>query len=174
MNSILSLTGINGVTVIAGSNFVTNQTVINNASIATGTYNANGTSIGTAELPVQTVRQNIIGLGSGNIYAKTVTNIGSGFNEGQVIKGVATGIDYGNLVSDRVHRQYSYLALAAGPDQNMLITIDSRYYSVPDQEYFNPQTNIVLTNNFSVAGSSENQNYETYAFGGLTRASGIT
>jgi hypothetical protein len=174
MNNVLSLTGLAGVTVIAGSNFVANQTVINNASIATGTYNINGTSIGTAELPVQTIRQNIIGLGSGNQFSKTVTNVGSGFDEGQVIKGASTGIDYSNIVSDRINRQYTNRALAVGPNQDMLITIDGRYYSAPDQEYFNPPSNINLTNNTSSAGSSENQNYETYSFGGLTRASGIT
>ena len=174
MNSILSITSITGVTVISGSNFVTNQSVINNGSAATGLFGSNGVSIGTAEGPIQTLRQSIIGLGSGNAFAKTVTNVGNGFDEGQVIKGAGTGVDYGNIVSDRLHRQYVYRTLSAGPNNDIIITADGRYFSPGENQYVNPANSINLVARSGIAGTSETQNSETFAFGGVTRGSGTT
>jgi hypothetical protein len=174
MNSILSITSITGVTVISGSNFVTNQSVLNNGSAATGLFGSNGTSIGTAEGPSQTVRQSIIGLGSGNQFSRTITNVGNGFDEGQAIKGAGTGVDYGNIVSDRLHRQYIYRTLSAGPNTDIIITADGRYFSNADNAYVNPANSINLVARSGIAGSSETQNIEIFAFGGCVRGSGTT
>ena len=170
-----SITGLAGVTVMAGATPFVAQGSANDGTVITGTLTSNGMRMGNPDGPAFTVFDSINGLTSADPLFASVTGFAA-FTQGQVIQNTGTTPSVGRVNSVGIHSQFNSRAGVSVNNDNdgdTVITLDGRYFIPPIQSYYLLGTN-VLTSASSIAGSGDpNTNREYFAFGGI-RPTGTT
>lgn len=168
-----SITGLAGVTVIAGTTPFAGQGTANDGTVVTGTLTSNGMRMGSIDGPAFTVFDSISGLAAGDENHRQVSGFNGGLNYGQVVQYTGATPSVGTLNSVEIHSQFNQRGLVTNDKTDTIVTQDGRYLLTIAQQYYEPGLNTLTATNASAGSGDPNTNKEYFAFGGV-RPTGYT
>lgn len=168
-----SITGLAGVTVIAGTVLFAGQGTANDGTVVTGTLTSNGMRMGSIDGPAFTVFNSINNLAAGDEFRRQVSGFNGGLNYGQVVQYTGATPSVGTLNSAKIRSQFNQRSFVFNDKTDTIVTQDGRYLLTVTQQYYEPGVNTLSAINVSAGSGDPNTNKEYFAFGGV-RPTGYT
>jgi hypothetical protein len=159
-----SITGLAGVTVIAGVTPFAAGGSANDGTVVTGTLTSNNMRMGSVDGPAFDVFASISGLGAGSENTRQVSGA---LTYGQVIQGTGTTPSVGRLNSVEIHSQFNNRSYVFNDKTDTIITQDGRLFLTTTQAYYEPGVNVLTAINYVAGSGDPNTNKEYYQFGGI-------